>query len=312
MSLGTPPARPGAGSGLWHLLAGVGLFGISWPLTKIAFDEGAPPMLFAGSRMLLAALTLGVVLGARGRLRLPGREWGTVIVIGLFQLFGFYALAHAALVAVPAGRTAILANATTIWVAPLSLLVLGERAGRRRWIAAALGLAGVLALCGPWGNRGLGRAELFGQMLLLGAALSWSVAIVALRRFPPRRPVMELLPWGFALAALCLFPLARGESPGAFLNLRPDGWAGLAVIGCVIGPIGTWCVTEASIRLPALLASVGFLGSPALGLALSVLFLGERVDAGLVLGAGLILGAVGMAAWPARQAAAAVVVVAAR
>ncbi len=289
--------RPLTTSGLLHLLAGVTLFGISWPLTKLALDEGAPPMLFAFLRLALAALILGASLGARGRLRLPGRgAIPTLVAIGVFQLFGFYALAHEALVSVPAGRTAILANATTFWVAPLSLVILRERASRRRWLAAALGLAGVVVLCEPW-SAGLGAGVLRGEALLLGAALSWSLAIVFLRRFPPRR-VMDLLPWCFALAALCLAPFTFGERLADFRHLDLPGWVALATVGCAIGPFGTWCITEASIRLPALLSSVGFLGSPALGLTLSVLFLAEPVDRALAAGTVLILGAVALAAWP--------------
>ena len=61
----------------------------------------------------------------------------------------YFAFAHVAVAWVPAGRTAILANTTTIWIVPLSLVFLHERIPPRRWVAAGLGLAGVVVLMSP-------------------------------------------------------------------------------------------------------------------------------------------------------------------
>ena len=83
----------------------------------------------------------------------------------------------------PAGRTAILANTTTIWVVPLSLIVLHEHIPPRRWLAAGFGLAGVVVLMSPWAIDWSSRNVLVGHGFLLGAALSWSVAIIV----DPRR-----------------------------------------------------------------------------------------------------------------------------
>ena len=72
-----------------------------------------------------------------------------MFAIGGLQLGLYFALAHEAVAWVPAGRTAILANTTTIWVVPLSLIFLRERIPAARWVAAGLGLAGVVVLVNP-------------------------------------------------------------------------------------------------------------------------------------------------------------------
>ncbi len=69
----------------------------------------------------------------------------------------------------PAGRTAILANTTTIWVVPLSLIFLRERIPRGRWIAAGLGLAGVAVLVNPLAIDWASGSVLIGQSSCLGA-----------------------------------------------------------------------------------------------------------------------------------------------
>ena len=75
----------------------------------------------------------------------------------------------------------------------------------------------------------------------------------------------------------------------------------MAYIGGLAGPVGTWCVMQAAATLPAMVTSVGFLMTPAVGLLLSALWLHETFDAALLAGSALILGGVGIAAWPERR-----------
>ena len=49
-----------------------------------------------------------------------------------------------------------LAWLSLIVLVPLSALALGERVSRRQWVAAAVGLLGVLALMAPWAAPGPG------------------------------------------------------------------------------------------------------------------------------------------------------------
>jgi drug/metabolite transporter (DMT)-like permease len=55
------------------------------------------------------------------------------------------------------------------------------------------------------------------------------------------------------------------------------------------------------VKLPAMVASVGFLATPATGLVLSTWWLGEPLGPDLIAGSVLILGGVACAAWPGGQ-----------
>jgi O-acetylserine/cysteine efflux transporter len=76
---------------------------------------------------------------------------------------------------------------------------------------------------------------------------------------------------------------------------------GSVVLFGVAWPVGTWCVMQASATLPAMVASVGFLATPAMGLLLSTWWLGEPLGADLLAGSALIPGGVACAAWPERR-----------
>jgi drug/metabolite transporter (DMT)-like permease len=67
-------------------------------------------------------------------------------------------------------------------------------------------------------------------------------------------------------------------------------------IGLIVAPIGTWCVLEVGRRLPGAVASVAFLLVPAFGVFVSTLWLGEPFGWDMMLGGGLIVGSVILAA----------------
>jgi drug/metabolite transporter (DMT)-like permease len=284
---------PPAGSGLRYLAVSVLFFGGIWPVTKHAFAH-ATPLWFALNRAGLAALVSALLLAALGRLRPPTLpDLPAVAAIGLLQLGGFFAFTHLALDFVPAGRTAVLSNVTVFWLVPLSVLFLGERVSPRQWAAAAVGLLGVAVLIAPGPAAGMAGVSA-GYALLLGASLAWSVAILVTRRFPPRRPVLVLLPWCFGLGALLLLPLALLREPAG--GVGRGAWPHAAFVGAVAAPVGTWATIEAGRSLSGMVASLGFLAIPAFGLALSNLWLGEALGWDVALGCALILGGVAMAA----------------
>jgi O-acetylserine/cysteine efflux transporter len=289
-------------AGFIQLTISVILLSSAWPLTKIALQLGSTPLWFAEGRAILSGVVAAALLALRGNLRFPGRQdLPVMLVIGLFQLAGYFALAHEAIAWVPAGRTAILANATTMWIVPLSLIFLHEAIPPRRWLSAGLGLVGVVVLMNPWAVDWTSWNALVGHGFLLGASLSWSVAIIVTRAVKPRMSMFELLPWCFAVSAVALLPLVWWHAPHGTLGDQPAAWAALAYIGLLAGPLGTWCVMQATLNLPTVVSSVGFLATPAVSLILANVFLGEPFTPDLLLGSALIVGGVGFAAWPGKR-----------
>jgi O-acetylserine/cysteine efflux transporter len=295
------PAKVPVG-GLVQLFASVVLLSSAWPLTKIALAAGATPLWFAEGRAVLSGLVASFLLLVMGRFRRPSRaDLPAMFAIGGLQLGLYFALAHEAVAWVPAGRTAILANTTTIWVVPLSLIFLHEHIPVTRWLAAGLGLAGVAVLINPLAIDWASGSVLIGHLFLLGAGLSWSIAIIVTRAARPRLTMFALLPWCFLVGSVVLAPLVWWHAPhGTFGNLPASRWA-LAYIGLVAGPLGTWCVMEATAKLPALVSSVGFLTTPAVSLILANIFLHEAFTPDLLAGSALIMAGVACAAWPGRR-----------
>jgi drug/metabolite transporter (DMT)-like permease len=289
-------------TGFSQLAVSVILLGSGWPLTKIALSLGSTPIWFAEGRSVLSGATIAVILALRGRLRVPHRDdLPALVAVGVCQFGLYFAFAHEAVAWVSAGRTAILANTTTIWVVPLSLIFLREHIPPRRWLAAGLGLAGVLVLMSPWAIDWSSRDALIGHAFLLAASLSWSVSIIVTRAAMPRSTMFELVPWCFGICAVLLAPLVLWHAPDGGIGMHPMSWASLAYIGLIASPFGSWCVIEAAAKLPTVVSSIGFLTTPAVSLILANLTLGERITPDLLAGSALIIVGVGMAAWPVRR-----------
>jgi drug/metabolite transporter (DMT)-like permease len=290
------------GAGFIQLAVSVILLSSAWPLTKIAVENGSTPIWFAEGRAVLSGAAVAIILAVQLRLRVPRREdLPALVAVGVGQLGLYFAFAHEAVAWVAAGRTAILANTTTIWVVPLSLAVLRERIPRRRWMAAGFGLAGAAVLTSPWAIDWSSRNVLVGNAFLLAASLSWSVAIIVTRAATPRSTIFELLPWCFAVSALMIAPLMAWHAPQGSIGDSLISWAALAYIGLIAGPFGTWCVIQATALLPTVVSSIGFLTTPAVSLLLANVLLGEPVTADLLAGSALIIFGVACAAWPVRR-----------
>ncbi len=278
------------------------LLSSAWPLTKVAITAGATPLWFAEGRAALSCAVAFGLVTVSGRLAMPARsDWPAVLAIGGLQIGLYFALAHEAVAWVPAGKTAILANTTTVWVVPLSLLFLHESIPARRWLGTALGLAGVAVLVNPLAIDWSSGHVLVGHAFLLGAALAWSVAIIVVRAVPPNGGMLGLLPWCFLVGAAVLAPVVWWHAPSGSFGGQPVSWAALGYVGLLAAPFGTLFIMQATVNLPALVSSLGFLTTPAISLVLASVVLHEPMTPALLAGSGLIMSAAVCAAWPERR-----------
>jgi len=265
-----------------QLAATVVLFGLTWPVIKIGLAASTPVWL-AAARATLSALSAFALLAALRRLAWPGRaDWPIVLSVGAFQLTLFFAFANLGVQSVPPGRSGVLAYTTMLWMVPLSLLV-GERVGWRGVAGALLGLLGIVVLIDPWRFDWSDRAVVEGHAWLLLAGFSWALAVLHARRHRWRLQPLDVLPWQMLVATVLLWILALTVEPHGYLDFsQPNLWIALFYIGVFArhGDSGP-CAGRAGEH--------GMLGTPLLGIASSVVLLGESVTWPLVLGTMLVI-----------------------
>jgi drug/metabolite transporter (DMT)-like permease len=140
-----------------------------------------------------------------------------------------------------------IAQASTIsFISPLlitvlSIPVLGEVVGMRRWLATAAGMLGVVIVARP-GNGGFQPAALFG----VASSACWALALVITRKMATTERSTTTLFWtacvgAAVLAVLLPWVVVRPSLPHLLLAL---------VLG-VLASIGQWLVVQAHRLAPA-------------------------------------------------------------
>lgn len=270
------------------------VWGANWPVMKVTLAH-IPPLSFALARLLLGALCLFAVLAATRRLRLPGKaDWPVVLSVGLLQLAAFLVFVNLGLTRVEAGRSAILSYTTLIWVTPIAVLALGEKLSPGKAVGLLFGLAGIALLFNPLDFDWSDRNALIGNVLLLGAALAWAIAIVHIRHHRFTLSSLQLAPWQMLVGAVPVAVLAALFEDPAAINPVPELWLALAYNGPLATAFALWAWIMVNRSLPAVTTAMASLAVPVVGVAAAAVTLGERVSLTGAGGLALIVAGLGV------------------
>ena len=92
-----------------------------------------------------------------------------------------------------------------------------------------------------------------------------------------------------ATVLLWILALARRASRPSRFQPAPVSGSALIYIGVFAGPTGTWAAVSVARALPPVTGSLGMLGMPLLGIASSVVLVGEPMTWPLALGTMLVI-----------------------
>ncbi|MBC8267800.1 MAG: EamA family transporter [Rhodospirillaceae bacterium] len=264
------------------------LWGANWPIMKVGVEH-IPPLWFASSRLLLGALCVFALNAVRGRLSLPDRrDLGVLVSVGFLQLGLGLALIHIALSVVDAGRSAILAYTTPLWVIPLAVFTLGEKIHLAKTIGLILGLAGVAVLFNPGEMDFSDTAGLLGNGYLIIAAMAGAIVMVHVRHHQMFTPPLQMLPWQMLMGGVILMFSALFIDGIPEITFTPSLVAIIAYNGPIASAFCFWAYLSVMRSLPATSTALGSLGVPVAGMVFSALSLGETLSIGKITGLALI------------------------
>ena len=277
-------------SSAWVLLVlVVVIWGLNWPIMKIGL-RSIDPLWFTAARLGIALIAISILLLFLGRFKRPHRQdFPIVLGVGVMQFAAFVTLINLGLTEVNAGRAALLAYTTPLWVTPGAYFFLKEPISRMKLVGASVGLCGLLILFNPLGFDWSDASVVKGNGLLLLAALVWALSILHIRKHEWKGSVLELTPWQIMVALLIVVPYAW------FSNTKPVIWSTELIIillynGVMATALAQWASMRVTQILPAVTVSLGFLMVPLMGILSSILWLDEPFTMTLGLGAALIVG----------------------
>jgi drug/metabolite transporter (DMT)-like permease len=263
----------------------------TYPLAKIALGS-IPPVTFISARSLVAAFFLVVVLRIRG-IRIPTdmKAW---------KLFAFQQTINSTIPFlvitwaqqfVPASNTVVLASTTPIFAFLItSTITRHEPASLVKLAGAVLGLAGTVAIIGLDALSGFGR-EIVAEIAILLATISFACATIFGLRLSDYDP-MVVAAGSLLFGGTVLLPAALILEHPWTLHPTPQALVATVTMGIFSSAIGLMLFYMCLTRLGTLATNAqAYLRIP-IGVALSVVLLGESVPSNLALGLVLVMAGV--------------------
>ena len=269
------------------------LFGATWPLVRVGVAL-MPPVWFACIRIIGASILLFLFLALIGRFRVPSRQdVPAILSVGICMMGAFVVLSHIGMQWVEAGRAALLIYTVPLWVTPVAVIVLRERLSRARIMGLFIGLCGLAILFNPIGFDWTDQNVVFGNGILVSASMLWAISIIQMRMHVYRLDTLQLAPWQLLVSAIITFVAAVALESDRFIDWSDVDVMMVLVAGTLLLAVSLSIGTSAVRHLPAITASVGFLGVPVVSMIIGAVLLGEVIEATLI--AGLVVVMVGVA-----------------
>ncbi len=273
------------------LLSVVAVWGATFALVKDALQD-ASPLLFNLLRMALASVAL-IIVNRRSLRHLTRNALVSGSIVGLFLAAG-YQFQTAGLSRTTAAKSAFITGLVVVFVPLLTAIRFIRPAGAHapRWpsaFGALLAFGGLLLLTTPAGTT---WANLFtsigmGDLLTLLCAIAFAGHLLALAHTSPRIPIAQLATLQITVAAF-IMSVTLPLGGAIHLNFTPRLVIALAVTSLLATAAAFTIQSWAQQHLPpthtALLLSL----EPVFAWIISFLFLGERLQARSLTGAGLI------------------------
>jgi len=275
--------------GILFGLIAAAIWGGMYVVSKVVL-EVIPPFALLSLRLLLGAAALGAWLAMRtGVPHLRRAQWVQLLAIGIVGYGISLGFQFSGTKLSTAANGAVITAATPAFVYLFAWLLLSEGVSGRQLLALLLSTIGVLLVVDSRQAQ-LDAHLLLGNLLLVGAAVTWALYSVLVRRATKEIDALSFTFVAFLGGLLVAIPAAvwelRAESVGA---IGLGTLAGVLYLGVVSTAVAAYLWNKAFELLEAGVASLTFFAQPLVGAGLGALLLGERLTALFLAGAFLIL-----------------------
>ena len=234
-----PPRHQGAGGGVTggtsvisrqQLIGLVGItlmWGINWPMMKIALRE-VSPMYFRGVTMGLGALWLLFYFRFQGLRLWPQtrREWRDIVLLGIPNMFLWHALSIMGVMSLPSGRASILGFTMPVWTVVIGVMFMGAKF-TPRIIAAVIATLAAIGLLISHEFTAL-QGQPMGILWMELGALSWAIGTLWMRRISFTMPVQSLTVWMMLISSPLILLVGASTETWPTWELSPLAWGSLA------------------------------------------------------------------------------------
>ena len=262
-------------------------WGSAFTTIKIALGY-SPPVLFAGARMLLCGIVMGLAALMWGGEANLQRDWPVYLLLTAFNVVGFMGLQILTIQYMPSGSAAVVIYLQPILVGLLAFLILGEPLSAAKVVGLLLGFSGIVAVSAGSifeGSLGTPLGVAFG----VGSAVSWTLGTVYFKKYGDRLSTLWSVAVPFVLGGVFLSGLGLMLEPYAAIS-----WTGTFVASllytALAGTAFAWALWLGLVKAgeaSRVAAYVFFV--PLVSILIGALFLNEALSPSLLVGAALVV-----------------------
>ena len=281
-----PPRHQGAGGGVTgsrsvisrqQLIGLVGItlmWGINWPMMKIALRE-VSPMYFRGVTMGLGALWLLFYFRFQGLRLWPQtlREWRDIVLLGIPNMFLWHALSILGVMSLPSGRASILGFTMPVWTVVIGVMFMGAKF-TPRIIAAVIATLAAIGLLISHEFTAL-QGQPMGILWMELGALSWAVGTLWMRRISFTMPVQSLTVWMMLISSPLILLVAASTETWPTWELSTLAWGSLAYAVLINYGFAQILWFGMARELPPATSAMSIMAVPVVGTLSASLLIGE-------------------------------------
>jgi drug/metabolite transporter (DMT)-like permease len=278
------------------ILCGLGaasIWGGMYVVSKVVLDI-IPPFFLVSLRLLLGAATLAIALLMRGFPSISRQQWLEILGVGFVGYGVSLSLQFLGTKLSTAANGSLVTSATPAFVLIFASLLLREKITPLRLAALALSTGGVVAVIDPRSAQ-LDPDLFLGNILLLGAAVTWALYSVLVRKTTRQTDVLLFSLIAFLGGLPVSMPAGVWEWQTTGIGeITPGVIGGVLFLGVISTALAMVLWNTAFAYVDAGLASLTFFAQPVVGTLLGWLFLGEEITplfllGGLLIGFGLVI-----------------------
>ncbi|MGH8808443.1 MAG: DMT family transporter [Noviherbaspirillum sp.] len=273
--------------GMWLGMAGVAIFSLTLPFTRMAVAE-LNPVLVALGRAVVAAFGSIALLWWSGATRPTPAQWRALVITSLGVVIGFPVFSSIAMRYVPASHGAVVIGILPLATALFGALRFGERPSAGFWLAAMAGSGLVIAFALWQGGGRFHPADIALFAAVIAAAMGYAEG----GRLSQTMGGQQVISWALVLSMPILLPVTLWLGWEYGVSASPKAWIGFGYVSLFSMFIGFFFWYK-GLALGGI-ARVGQvqLVQPFLTLIGAALILGETLDASNFLFAAAVIAVV--------------------
>lgn len=268
-------------------IAAASIWGGMYVVSKVVLNV-IPPFTLLSMRLILGVLCLSLIMAFQRRWTLSPEQIFQALGVGLIGYGISLGFQFTGTKLSTAANAALVTSASPVFILLFGIWILRERISLTRIIALLLASIGVVSVVDPRAVL-LGGELSLGNLILIGAAISWGLYSVLVKVLTRKGATLEVSMYAI-LGGLPLSLVAAGFEIDSVRWSAIDGLVilGILYLGIISTALAMYLWNNALAQLDAGIVSLLFFAQPIVGVSLGSLVLAESLTLGFWIGAVLI------------------------